>query len=144
MWNIAKYIFPETTATSFRFISGGQEFLMENTLLGIRILIAKEQCTNGSFRCKAEQFYNWIKRTWSLLVKNWILNKESWLDLSVWQARHFPWDAFDHQMAFVKVKTFCKNMTVLQKLGLALMVPFQIVSQCARLSWSWWFRNMGS
>lgn len=70
MWHIAKYIFPQTIATRFRFISAGQEFLMENTFLGIRILITKKQHTNGSFKFKAEHFCDRIKRTWSLLVKN--------------------------------------------------------------------------
>lgn len=69
MWHIAKYIFPQTIATRFRFISAGQEFLMENTFLGIRILITKKQHTNGSFKFKAEHFCDRIKRTWSLLVK---------------------------------------------------------------------------
>jgi len=50
MWHIIKSIFPETIATRLRFINARQEFLMENTFLGIRILITKKQHTNGSFR----------------------------------------------------------------------------------------------
>lgn len=33
MWHIAKYVFPETIAARFRFISAGQDFLMENIFL---------------------------------------------------------------------------------------------------------------
>jgi len=45
---------------------------------------------------------------------------------SIRRARHFPWNAFDHKMAFVKMKTFCRDVTFLQKSDIVLMVPFQI------------------
>lgn len=64
--------------------------------------------------------------------KNIAIKRET-LSSCVWRVRHFPGNAFDPKMAFVRMETFLRNVTFLQKSDTALMVPFQTMPYPARL-----------